>query len=264
MKNTRQVGQELFNQHFQHIEEAIRGVAAQQRLSTDESKELYSLVMLKIVQGEYAVLRDFKGNSRWKTYLEVVVRRVLLDERVKQWGRWRPSAAARRLGPVAMELDRRINRDGKEPPEAIRELLAGETTSLTELERLAARVPRRPRRRLVRGQIHLRTLVGHETADRRVVASESRRNATTLQIILSKALLALPHRDRVLLSMRFHRGWSVRRIATSQNVPERHLYRHFHRTLRHLRRHLERGGLDWGIIAAALDSRDVDLDIDLR
>jgi RNA polymerase sigma factor for flagellar operon FliA len=265
MNDERRVGEELFSRRFRQIEQIIHRVAARHRLHDEENQELYSLVMLKMVQDDYAVLRGFQEKSRWGTYLIVVVQRVLLDHRVREWGRWRPCALARRLGPTAVELDRRINRDGREPEEAVRELSTrgvGETP--TELEKLAARIPRRTRRRFLSGDKYLKLFADRETADRRVEAAELRRAGNCLSAALASALQDLPEQERNLLGLRFGRGWTVRRIAASLGLEERPLYRRFNVLLRRLRRRLERLGLGREEVARVLDSRKVDLEIGLR
>ncbi len=265
MKNKRQHGEELFSQHFRQIEGIVRGVAAQHRLSADDRQELHSLVMLKVARDDFAILRRFQGKSRWSTYLTVITQRLLLDRRVKEWGRWRPCALARRLGPMAVELDRRINRDGLEAAEAVRELSSrGLLETTAELERLAELIPRRPRRRFLHGDKHLKILVDREQADRRVVAAERRRAAGDLKSALAGALRDLPSHERDLLGLRFGRGWTVRRIAASRNLEERPLYRRFEHILRRLRRRLEGVGLCWKHVAVALDGPEVDLELGLR
>ncbi len=264
MKDTRRLGEELFSQRFRQLEKIVRAVAAHRRLSADEGQELYGLVMLKVVQDDYALLRRFQGKSRWGTYLTVIVQRVLLDHRVKEWGRWRPSAKARRLGPSAVLLDRWINRDRLEPAEAVRRLSAcgvGETAG--ELERLAEHIPRRTRRRLVSGDKHLRKLVDPEKTDLRVDAAERRRAAVHLNETLVSAFRDLSESERDLLDLRFVRGWTVRRIADSRDLETRPLYRRFERLLRRLRRRLERVGLCWRDVVAVLDGPDTDLELDL-
>lgn len=265
MRKARKQGEELFTRYFRQIEKIVGAVAARQRLSADESQELYSLVMLKLVQDDYAILRGFQGKSSWSTYLTVVVQRVLLDHRVKEWGRWRPCAVARRLGTTAVELDRRINRDGLEPAEAIREMLArGVDETAGELERLAERIPRSPPRRCIRsGSERLQALADRETADQRVEAAERRRVAASLNAALASALRDLPDQERELLDLRFGQGFTVRRIAASRNLAERPLYRRFESILRRLRRRLERIGLSWSEVSLTVEGRDVDLEIGL-
>ncbi len=264
MKDTRQHGEELFSQRSHQIEGIVRTVAAQHRLSADDRQELHSLVMLKMVRDDFAVLRRFQGKSRWGTYLTVITQRVLLDHRVKEWGRWRPCAKARRLGPAAVELDRRINRDGLEAADAVRELSSrGGGETVAELERLAEQIPRRWRRRFLRGDTHLEILAGREQADLRVVAAERRRAAGNLKAALAGVLRDLPDHERDLLGLRFGRGWTVRRIAANRNLEERPLYRRFEHILRRLRRRLQRAGLRWKDVAVVLDGPDLDLELGL-
>ena len=265
MNDKRRLGEELFSEHFYLIESIIRRVAARNRLSDDEGQELYSLAMLKIIDNDYAVLRGFQGKSRWETYLTVIVQRVLLDTRTKEWGRWRPCARARRLGATAVWLDRRINRDGQEPLEAIRQLIArGVDETATELERLADRIPRRTRRRLVTGDTHLKSLVDRDTADRRLEDGVRYRTASRLRAALAAALRDLPDQERRLLGLRFGQGWTVRRIAAKRQLAERPLYRRFERILKRLRGRLEAFGLGWKDIDSALGAMDFDGELDLR
>lgn len=264
MKTTRQLGEELFSQHFRQIERIIQAVSGRNRMSVEECQELYSLVMLKVIQDDYEILRGFQGKSRWSTYLTVIIQRVLLDHRVKEWGRWRPCARARRLGASAAQLDRRINRDGLQPSEAIHEMLTrGVDETAAELERLAEQIPRRPRRRLLRCDSYLQTIATREKADQRVVAAERHRSAAFLESALAVAMKDLPAHERKLLGMRFGHGWTVRRIAASQNLEERPLYRRFDHILRQLRRRLECLGLAWTEVASVLDGQDADLEINL-
>ncbi len=212
MNDTRELGEELFSQRFKQIEKIVRAVAAHRRLSAGDSQELYGLVMLKVAQDDFALLRRFQGKSRWGTYLTVIVQRVLLDHRVKEWGRWRPCAKAKRLGSTAVLLDRFINRDRLESVEAIHRLSArGVGESAAELERLAEQIPRRPRRRFVSCETHLSMLADPDgAADRHLEAAERRRAAVHLNQALATAIRGLPESERDLIDLRFGRGWTVR------------------------------------------------------
>src|SRR5262249_40017559 len=64
-------------------------------------------------------LRRFEGRSSLATYVTVVIQRLFLDHRNRRWGRWRPSAEAKRLGPTAILLERLIIRDGSSADQAL-------------------------------------------------------------------------------------------------------------------------------------------------
>ena len=87
------------------VERVVAYVARRHRLSRDEANELSSAVKLKLVDHDYEVLRRYEGRSSLRTYLTAVVIRLFLDDRVARWGKWRPSAQAKRLGAVAVLLD---------------------------------------------------------------------------------------------------------------------------------------------------------------
>lgn len=263
MLNRRQVGEEMFLQHLDEIEDIVRRVAIRRRCNDDEAQELYSEVMLHLIEDDYAVLRRFRGTSTWSTYLTVVIQRLLLDLRAKAWGRWRPSAVARRLGAVAVELERRIERDGLEPSTVVRQMVTeGLAKGVAELERLAAQLPKRRTARGESTEISWESVQdpahGEEWAD----AVERRRRAAQLDASLGSALGGLSPHERMLLDLRFGRGWTVRRIAASRREKERPLYRRFEGILRRLRRCLVASGLSWHDIADSLEG-DVDLDFDL-
>src|SRR6202008_4136539 len=101
-----------------------RTIARRHQLSADEADELGSSVRLKLVENDYEVLRKFEGRSQLRTYLTTVVKRHFLDDRNARWGKWRPSAQARRLGPVAVLLDQFLTRDRLPFEEAVQAIEA--------------------------------------------------------------------------------------------------------------------------------------------
>ena len=67
---------------------------------------------LKLIDDDYQILRGFRERSSLRTYLSTVVERLFLDYRIRQWGKWRPSAQARRAGALAVRLEALLHRDG--------------------------------------------------------------------------------------------------------------------------------------------------------
>jgi RNA polymerase sigma factor (sigma-70 family) len=78
------------------VTRVVRLVARRDRLSDDEADDLRSLTFLKLLQ-DTRVLRRFQRRSTMATYLAVVVRRLLVDQRRRQFGRRRPSGAPMRV-----------------------------------------------------------------------------------------------------------------------------------------------------------------------
>ena len=63
-------------------------------LKPEDTEDLAAEVLLQIVQSDYAVLRQFKGNCSLATYLTVIARRICVHELARR-------AAAREVQPAA-------------------------------------------------------------------------------------------------------------------------------------------------------------------
>ena len=119
------------------------------RLAPGDHQDFAQSVHLKLVQGNYGVFAKFRGDSSLRTYLSVVVSRALLDWRNARYGKWRPSAAAARLGPEAVALERSMSRDGRTLDEAIEIVHQSSGQECERLRALIEQLPNRITRRTV-------------------------------------------------------------------------------------------------------------------
>jgi RNA polymerase sigma factor for flagellar operon FliA len=200
----------------------------------------------RLIQDDYAVLRKFRGESAIATYLTVVVAMILRDFRVRRWGRWRPSAAARRSGTVAVRLEALVYRQGCQLEEAIRIVKASGETSLSarELTALFAGLPRRtPMRLLDVGADSLQELASNDRADDSLEDSMLSAERAATDRALRDALLRIPSDDRVLLQMRYWEGMSIADIARALHIPQKPLYRRVEQAVASLRPLLEAAGV---------------------
>ena len=135
----------LFVENLPQLDRIVAGFARRHGLTADAAAELGSSIKLRIVEEQYAVFRKFRGESSLSTYLTVVVTMLAREHRVKEQGRWRPSAAAQRHGKVATELETLVHRRGYALPEAGEMLRTRGHTTLSdrELGDLLGRLPRR-------------------------------------------------------------------------------------------------------------------------
>src|SRR5262245_15391764 len=101
------------------IDRAVRVVARRYGLSAEDAEDLASDVRVRLIDDDYAALRRFDGRSSLRTYLVTIVHRLLLDDRRRRWGRWRPSAEALHGGPAAVRIEELLYRDGLGLEEAI-------------------------------------------------------------------------------------------------------------------------------------------------
>src|SRR4051794_1597158 len=92
-------------QHLGWIRRRAAALCRHDRLDADETDDFVSVALTRLVDDDYAVLRKFRGDCALTTYLTVVLAMLYRDFRVSRWGRWRPSAEARRRGPAAVALE---------------------------------------------------------------------------------------------------------------------------------------------------------------
>lgn len=235
---------ELYSKHAATIEAVIAVVCRRHRLTPDRADELGSLFRLKLVEHDFAVLRQFQGRSSIRTYLVTVCERVLLDWRISEWGKWRPCMEARRLGDLAIELDRLLTRDRLTFEEAVETLLtSGRAQSRAEIEDIRPRLAQRRGHRLVDDDALKDLPAPGGSADRPVLDEERRRRLEKVVAALTAALYGLPPQDQVILRLRFQNGFTVAQIALDLGFEQKPLYRRFERLFRVLREALEQAGV---------------------
>ncbi len=245
----------FFLSHLDMIEGVIAWVVRRYHLSRADADEFASHVRLRLVDRDYEILRRFEQRSTLRTYLTTVVQRLFLDWRIAQWGKWRPSSEARRLGPIAMRLEQLVRCNGLTFDEAVSVLQTNERVAETrdELYAMFARMPARVDRRPVDEEA-LATLAAHGAdADRGVIAQERGAQAARTREALQMALAALPSQDRLIVRMRFEDGFSIADIARALHLDQKPLYRRLEQILRRLREALLAAGVDAGAVVDLFD-----------
>jgi RNA polymerase sigma factor for flagellar operon FliA len=228
---------QLFLSELDAIRSIVRFVTRRRRLRADEAEEFASHVTLRLIENDYAILRKFQGRSQLRTYLSVVIQRMFLDWRVAQWGKWRPSALAKRKGRVATELEQLVARQGLTFEEArvTMKIQHGDALQTQELASIYAELPRRGRRRLV-GEDALESVAAadDDPASRFELQEEADATRLVLRGLLEE-VSKLPPEDRQLLKERFVEGATILEIARRANDDPQRLYRRLRRLLTALR-----------------------------
>jgi RNA polymerase sigma factor (sigma-70 family) len=247
------------DERFRALLPTIKRIAAfvsrRHRLSSADAEDFQSSVMVKLIAHEYAALRAFRNQSSFETFLTVVITRAFQDFRNSQWGKWRPSAAARRLGPVAVLLEQYVTRDGFPFGEAVHALRTrhGVTLSEVELEQIAAQLPVRFKRR-AEPEEALAQVPGVYKADELVVEAERARSWERILAILREAQARLPEQDALVFALRFSDGRQVSEIARILGLEQRPLYERINRMKKDLRAALEAAGVDDAVRSLLHDS----------
>lgn len=238
----------------------VEQLCRRHRMRRQDAEDFSSYVRLKLLENDYKILRRFAGRSRLRTYLLVVIQRLLLDYRTETWGKYRPSSQAKRLGAVALWLERLTCRDGFEVEEAVAILRTnmGVRCSHGELLDLAARLPRRSPRRFE----ELQDAAVDGKVEDRVRERERLAAARLANDVLSGALQNLPREDRLIVKMRFVSGFTVREIAAALDLPQRRVFTRIAKCLKHLRLGVEQKGVTRELVASLIGWQGYDLSVD--
>jgi RNA polymerase sigma factor (sigma-70 family) len=230
-----------FSTHLGVIRDAISYVTRRRRLSSDEAQDFASIAVLRLLEHDCAILRRFEGRSSLRTFLIVAIDRMFLDYRIARWGKWRTSAAARHLGPVARSLETLMRRDGMSFDEASETLRVnhGVSTTRRELEAMVERLPARAARRFVGEEALEQAAVDAPGPELALLAPHAAQALKALR----RALSRLTAGERTLLRMRFAEERAVSDIARVRGTRHKTLYRTFERLLARLKADLEREGI---------------------
>lgn len=229
-------------QHLTLVDKVVRFVARRHHLTATDTEDFASVVRLKLVERDFAILRKFQQRSAFSTYLTVVVERLCLDFCIAKWGKWRPSAAARRLGSVAILLEQLIVREGITFDEAVGTLQTNHGVSATreELHGLLLQLP-------VRAGRHATNRLTDDVRDQSTETGfdhEAEDLVAHVNLALSDALLALSREDREILRLRFGQGLSISQCARVLSLPSKPLYRRIGHIIHVLRAELKQRGVD--------------------
>jgi RNA polymerase sigma factor for flagellar operon FliA len=224
------------------LSSVVSRTARARRLRSDEARDFAQAVHVRLLESGYAAFRRFEGKATLRTYLTVVVIRLYKDWQNHRLGKWRPSAAAIRIGSDAVELERLMFRDGFTEDQAVETLRHCPRAAPVEtLRRIADQLPPRPRRRRVSEAVLdvLPAPASEDPIERRERAQVERRIAGALRT----ALAQLTDDDRRAVVARFRGHGALSAHAVAIGVDVKRLYRRCDRALKTLRWLLREAGV---------------------
>jgi RNA polymerase sigma factor for flagellar operon FliA len=181
------------------------------------------------------------------------------------WGKWRPSAEARRQGEKAITVERLITREGYSLHETVQLLTTGSAACFTvaEIEAIYLRLPiRMPRPVLVSQASPPDTAAAATDADDRLMSRDRQETGRTATRQLDAIMGDLAPEDQLLLQLRFWHGWKVPRIAKHLRIPPKKAYKRIDKLLAGLRKKLERAGMSRNVIADVLSHPDHEIHLE--
>jgi RNA polymerase sigma factor for flagellar operon FliA len=245
--------EEVFLTNLCLIDKAIGYVCHRNRIGRDEEEEFGSYVKYKLIESNYAIIRKFEGRSTFSTYMTTVVQRMFFQYRVQMWGKWRPSAQARRLGDKGITLERLLTRDGHTYSEAVAVLTTGRPPVFTidEIESIYIRLPvRQPRPVLVAA---MEITDGGPSIEPELFSGERAAIARRTAATIDAAIATMESEDQVILRMRFWHARTIPEIARSLKLDAKKLYKRINKLLAQLKLALEGAGVNAGDACELLD-----------
>lgn len=258
---------ELLLAYLPMIERAVAFTSHGQGLTPAEAEDFASAVKLRLIENDYAILRAFEGRSSPMTFFGIVAQRMLFDHRNREWGKWRASAEAKRLGPAAVELERHLYRDGLTFDEALAALQCNgheltRAAAEAHVKRLPARAPKR--RDVPLDENGRDAVIGGDQIEADAAGHERRKVEERLSALVNEWLGALPDEEWFLLHQHFGEGMTVAQIARATRADPQHLYRRIKRRMDEIRKLLETSGLQAAEVLDLIGRNDTILDFVLR
>lgn len=235
--------EQLFLALLPFIDRRSKSACRGRNLNREDTEDFCQLLKMKLVQNDYAVLRNC-NNKELNSYISIVAGNALRDYCNHLWGKWRPRREVERMGEVAVRLARMIDRDQWPRDQAVDYMhrYGGVAESRQELAELAELVPITWGRRL-EGEEALTALPATEpTPEETLLKSEGDRMRLRLLETLERVLRNYPPED--VLIMRMCQLFTVTEIARTLKLEAKPLFRRRDKLLRSLREDLERAGIE--------------------
>lgn len=245
--------EQLFLDNLKLIEQVAKHACKRAHFNPQEIEEFVSTVKCKIIEGDYGIIRKFQGKSSFRTYLTIVVQHLFLDYQNHLWGKWRSSEEAKRLGPVAVQLEQLLSRDEYSFGEAIEILRTNHHVGMSpqELTDLAAKLPPRNPHPHIEGEEGLQSQPSMEKTPIEVaMAREAAEKRRWVRGLLLEALAALTPEERLIVKML--ERFTVAEIARTLHLEQKPLYRRLKGIYATLRSTLESKGVSAEDIAEIL------------
>lgn len=235
---------DLFLSHLNHIRKVAKHAARRHKLSTQDAEDFVSEVELKFLEDDCKVIRMHKGKSGIRTYFNTVIQNFLRDYKNHLWGKFRPSAEAKRLGTLAVKLDELLHRERYTLDQAYDLLKTNHhiEKSEREIRDLAGRLPSRAARQ-IDGEEALADLSAPDPSpEQRLLDKERAANLQAALQILDEILATHSEEDQLILQMLGE--FQVAEIARVLGLEQKPLYRRIDKLKKELKEELQRRGVN--------------------
>ena len=241
------------------IEGVLKFVCRKKGLRDDRADEFRQWTRFRLIANDCAILRSFKGESSFKTFLVAVIQNKYRDWLDSEQGKFRVTAEARELGPVAANLELLVLRDKLSFDEASQLLVSkGVAASVRECDEIWGQLKRSPRRDVVSDDY----LENHQAGPSLDPVEDEERQRLTRKVhaALLAAIEALPPADNLILRLKYWDHVSVANIAKLQQTEQKPLYRRFEQLLKRLERDMVARGISEAEVRDLFNGLGIDVE----
>lgn len=207
----------LLESNLSITNDVVRKFCYRHNIAGDDADEYNSHVYEKLLEDDCRKIREFKGGSSYKTYITVVISRILID-RIRSGRRWKPSQKAMDMGEDAVILEELIYRRNYSFEQAYSTLTTNHGSSISRdrayeiVTLLQRRYVRSKRPRVVELVDNISD--NRDTApDMVVVNKEISKKKDRLENVIKEIREFLSNEERLLLRMRFEGNIKISEIA---------------------------------------------------
>jgi RNA polymerase sigma factor (sigma-70 family) len=238
------------------IKAVIDQTARRHLLSRQDQEDLRSYVFLKLLEDDARRLKEFRGESSFRTYLLMVVKHLYVDLRVQQRGKWRSSAAARRGGDLHERIEELFYRDGYTASQAYEYVTTNLGLEMTrgQYDEILSTLRRQVTPR-VAGDEFLDLLPDDRwRPDAPLLAREMERREARVREAWEQFWRLLSGEDRLIWALHCDDHVKSSRIAKALGCPVEHVYASVDRTKRLARKRLACAGITSAFLQAGQGS----------
>jgi RNA polymerase sigma factor (sigma-70 family) len=235
----------LFEAHRLWIQKVAEITCRRNSVWGDDAEDFAAVAAIKVIENDYAALRQFEGKAQLRTYLATIIVRRFYEWTRERWGRWRHSSRAEQLGETAKHLEALVYRDGYSFREAIEVLRSRGTLaeSDAELGRMFALLPVRTPHHARTESARLDGIVSAHETDGPILNAERDERCRGVMEVLFRALSRLEPDDQILVRGRYGEGRSVADVARVLRCEQMPLYRRSERLRGEIRTFMEASGV---------------------
>jgi len=243
--------EEIFEANLEDVEAVARSICKRHYIYGKEADDFVSSVKEKLIEDDFRRIRAYRGISTFRAYLHTVISRIYSDQMRKIYGRYRPSAKAKSLGPVAVILECLIN-ERHSFDEAYEILTTNHCISITKKRayEIYCKLPEGK----VRGlsiDVGDEELLGiADTKNRpdqmllnKELLKEKEEVLLTLEKVREKIVKSLSEEDRLILKMKFQDDMETPKIAKALNRQTNYVNRRIRNILSMFKREILSKGI---------------------